>query len=210
MSVAASSNGISVGVALLAAPLLVAFGFLVMQGPKWCLAGLIAAVVFGYTRDSVSLGSVDLRVPDLFLVALAGWVVVLRARDGQRGWIPGRRLLAVWLAVLGFSLYPLLVHGTVDVGALVGWMRLVATFALVWFVPYAVYRMRDIEFILGVVALVTTAEIVTALFSRGSRRQSRSAPERGKRSEQYGLARGNRRRARTARSFTRSHRHSRC
>ncbi len=58
----------------------------------------------------------------------------------QRGWIPGRRLLAAWLAVLGFSLYPLLVHGTADVGALVGWMRLVATFALVWFVPYAVYR----------------------------------------------------------------------
>jgi O-Antigen ligase len=160
---AGSFTGITPGVALLAAPALVALGFLVMQGPKWCLAGLIATVVLGYAHDSISLGSIDLRVPDLFLVALAGWVVVLRARNGQRGWIAGRRLLAVWLAVLGFSLYPLLVHGSVDATALVGWMRLVATFSLVWFVPYALYRVRDIEFVLKVIALVTTAEIVRAL-----------------------------------------------
>ncbi len=35
----ASSNSLPVGVALLAAPALVVFGFLVVQGPKWCLAG---------------------------------------------------------------------------------------------------------------------------------------------------------------------------
>src|SRR4029077_2746675 len=99
----ASSTSLSVGVALLAAPALVVFGFLVVQGPKWCLLGLIAAVVFGYAHDSVKLGSVDVRIPDAFLVALACWVVVLRARDGQRGWIPGRRLLGLWLAALGFS-----------------------------------------------------------------------------------------------------------
>ncbi len=114
----ASSTSLPVGVALLTAPALVGFGFLVVQGPKWCLLGLIAAVVFGYSRDSVTLGSVDLRVPDLFLIVLGGWVVVLRARNGQRGGIPGRRLLALWLAALGFSLYPLLVRGSVDAGAL--------------------------------------------------------------------------------------------
>ena len=102
----ASSTSLPVGVALLTAPALVVFGFLVVQGPKWCLLGLIAAVVFGYSHDSVTLGSVDLRVPDLFLVALAGWVVVLRARNGQRGWIPGRRLLALWLAALGILALP--------------------------------------------------------------------------------------------------------
>ena len=160
---AASGVGIPVGAALLAAPALVLFGFLVVQGPQWCLAALIAAVVFGYSHDSFALGSVDLRVPDLFLVVLAGWVVVLRARNGQRGWIAGRRLLAVWLAALGFSLYPLIVHGTADTAALVGWLRLVATFALVWFVPYALYRVRDVEFLLGVVAFTTTAEIVEAV-----------------------------------------------
>jgi O-antigen ligase len=163
--VAASVTSLPVGVALLAAPALVAFGFLVVQGPKWCLLGLIAAVVFGYAHDSVTLGSVDLRVPDLFLIALAGWVVVLRARNGQRGWIPGRPLLALWLAALGLSLYPLLVRGEVDAGALVGWLRLVATFALVWLVPYALYRLRDIEFVLGGIAFITTTEIFLAVVS---------------------------------------------
>jgi O-antigen ligase len=161
----ASSTSLPVGAALLTAPALVVFGFLVVQGPKWCLLGLIAAVVFGYSNDSVTLRSVNLRVPDLFLIALAGWVVVLRARNGQRGWIPGRPLLALWLAALGLSLYPLLVHGTVDAGALVGWLRLVATFALVWLVPYALYRLRDIEFVLGGIALITTAEIFLAVVS---------------------------------------------
>jgi hypothetical protein len=169
VAVSASSNGISVGVALLAAPLLVAFSFLVAKGPKWCLLGLIAAVVFGFSRDSVSLGAIDLRVPDPFLVALAGWVLVLRARDGQRGWIPGRRLLAVWLAALGFSLYPLLVHGTVDAAALVVWLRLVSTFVLVWFVPYAVYRLRDIEFVFGGIAVIVTAALLLTILSALSR-----------------------------------------
>ena len=140
------------------------FGFLVAQGPKWCLLGLITAVVFGYSRDSVTLGSVDLRVP-ICSSRLAGWVVVLRARNGQRRWIAGRRLLTLWLAALGFSLYPLLVHGTVDAGALVGWLRLVATFALVWLVPYALYRLRDIEFLLGGIAFITTTEIFLAVVS---------------------------------------------
>jgi O-antigen ligase len=137
----------------------------VVQGPTWCLLGLIAAVVFGYAHDAVTLGRVDLRVPDVFLVALAGWVVVLRARTGQRGWIPGRTLLALWLASLGFSLYPLLVRGTIDASALVGWLRLVATFALVWLVPYALYRLRDIEFVLAGIALLTTTEIFLAVVS---------------------------------------------
>src|SRR4029077_19040149 len=68
-------------------------------------------------------------------------------------------------AALGFSLYPLLVHGTVDASALVGWLRLVATFALVWLVPYALYRLRDVGFLLGGVALLTTTEIFLAIVS---------------------------------------------
>ena len=40
-----------------------------------------------------------------------------------------------------------------------------ATFALVWFVPYALYRRRDIEFLLGGIALITTTEIFLAVVS---------------------------------------------
>jgi O-antigen ligase len=164
---AASAGNLSVGVALLAGPGLVAFGFLVIQGPEWCLLGLIAAVVLGFSNDSAQLGSIDIRVPDVFLVALACWVVVVRARHGQRGWIAGRRLFALWLLALGFSIYPLLVQGTTDVGSLIGWIRLVATFGLVWFVPYALFQRRDVEFLLGGIALITTAEIVIAIVGSG-------------------------------------------
>lgn len=159
----ASSEKVPVGLALVAAPALLAFGFLVARGPQWCILGLVGSVVFGFGNDSVQVGSVDLRVPDMFLVALVVWVIVLRSRGGQRGWIAGRRLLAVWLLAVGFSLYPLLVDGTADAGALVGWLRLVATFALVWFVPYALSRRRDVEFLLGGIALLISAEIAYAI-----------------------------------------------
>ena len=144
---------------LLAGPALIVFGFLVMQGPRWCLAGLIVSVVLGYGTSSVAAGSVDLRVPDLFLAALLGWSIYLRTRNGPRGWLNGRFLLALWLVVLGFSLYPLLVSGTIGADAIVGWARLVATFALVWMVPYAIYTRRDVEFALGAVAVAATAGV---------------------------------------------------
>jgi O-antigen ligase len=160
---AASVDGISPAAALLAAPALVAFGFVVTRGPTWCLAGLMAGVVLGYAHDSVSIGGIDLRVPDAFFVALAVWALVIRSRTGQRGWIRGRRLLALWLAALGLSLYPLFVHGSVDTGAFVGWLRLVATFSLVWLVPYSMFRLRDVQFVFGFLAFVTTLELVLAL-----------------------------------------------
>ena len=55
--------------------------------------------------------------------------------------------------------------GLASAGALVGWLRLVATFALVWLVPYALYRLRDVEFLLGGIALITTTEIFLAIVS---------------------------------------------
>ena len=144
---------------LLAAPLFVALVFFVLQGPKWCLAAIIASLVFGLSKYSFSAGGVDLRVSDVFYVALGVWVVLLRWRDGQRGYLIGRRVLALWLLAAGFSLYPLLVQGTAPTDSVIGWLRLVATFTLVWFVPYALRTVADVEFTLGVLALATTTEV---------------------------------------------------
>ena len=159
---------------LAATPAFIAVSFLVLQGPKWCLAAIIASVVFGLSNDSATIGGVDLRVSDGFYVALGVWVLVLRARDGQRGYLVGRRMLAVWMAVIGFSLYPLLVQGIAEQASLIVWLRLVATFSLVWFVPYALRTVSDVEFTLGALAIAATTEVGAAA-SRISQRVMSSA-----------------------------------
>jgi O-antigen ligase len=152
----------SAGLWLAAAPAFIALLFLVLQGPKWCLAAIIASAVFGLSNSSVAAGGVDVRVTDIFYVALGVWVLVLRARDGQRGYLFGRRMLAVWMVAIGFSIYPLLVQGTAQQDSVVAWLRLVATFSLVWFVPYALRTVKDVEFTLGALALAATTEVGSA------------------------------------------------
>ena len=119
---------------LLATPVLLLLGYLTSLGPKWALAFLIGAIVFGFS-ETVALGSFDLRVPDLFYVILFGWALVIRARGGQRGHLMGRPLLALWFVTLGLLSYPLLLQGEIGTDELIPWLRLVATFSLVWLVP---------------------------------------------------------------------------
>lgn len=144
---------------LAAAPAFLVLAYFALKGPKWSLAAIIVSVVFGLSNTSISAGGLDLRVTDFFYVLLAVWVFVLRARDGQRGYLVGRPVLGVWLLLAGFSLYPLFVQGTGTQEAVVSWLRLVATFSLVWLVPYAVRTVRDMEFTLGALALATTVQV---------------------------------------------------
>ena len=68
-------------------------------------------------------------------------------------------MLGVWLLLIGFSLYPLFVQGTGTQEAVVSWVRLAATFSLVWLVPYAVRTTKDVTFTLGVLGLATTIQV---------------------------------------------------
>ena len=147
---------------LLAAPLLLLVAYLASLGPKWAVAFLMGAIVFGFS-GKVTLGSFDLRVPDLFYVILFGWALVIRARAGQRGYLIGRPLLALWFVALGLSLYPLLLQGDIGVDELIPWLRLLATFSLVWLVPYALRTRRDVHFALGALGAVATVEVGKAV-----------------------------------------------
>jgi O-antigen ligase len=142
---------------LLATPVVLLVLYIASLGPKWSVALLIAATIFGYSTSAITVGSsLDIRIPDLFYVILFGWALVIRARGGQRGHLVGRSLLAVWFGVLGLSLYPQLVQGEIAADALIPWLRLVATFSLVWLVPYALRSRRDIEFALGALGAAAT------------------------------------------------------
>ena len=46
--------------------------------------------------------------------------------------------------------------------SVVAWLRLVATFSLVWFVPYALRTVSDVEFTLGALAVAATTEVGSA------------------------------------------------
>jgi O-antigen ligase len=152
---------LSVAAWLAAAPALVAFGFVVRQGPRWCLAGLLVSAITGLYKNSWAVGQVDLRISDLFYVALVVWVLVLRLERGPlRGRPIGQRWVGIWLAALGISLYPVLVSSLgLSTTPLIAWLRLVQTISLLWLIPYAIRTVEDVEFTLGVVALATTAEI---------------------------------------------------
>jgi hypothetical protein len=143
---------------LLAAPIVLLLGYLASLGPKWALAFLIGAIVFGIST-TIAVGSLDLRAPDLFYVILFGWALVIRARGGQRGHLVGRPLLALWFVALGVSLYPLLIQGEIGTDALIPWLRLIATFSLVWLVPYALRTRQDLRFAFGALGAAATIEV---------------------------------------------------
>ncbi len=150
---------------LVAGPALVALGYLVAQGPRWCLLALVAAVVFGLYQDALSAGPTQLRIDDLFFVALAVWA--LRTRSGQ-GRLPvadvGQRQIALLVGALAISLYPLIVHAGSDLSnSVIAWIRIVETVSLVWLVPYALRQFRDFDFLLRGLALMMSLELVGAI-----------------------------------------------
>jgi O-antigen ligase len=147
---------------LVAAPGFIILSFFVLKGPKWCLAAIIMSVAFGLSNTSVTAGGFDLRVTDFFYLVLGVWVVVLKAREGQRGYLIGRRMLVVWLVITGYSLYPLIVQGGAQQDLIISWLRLAATFSLVWMVPYALRTIKDVEFTLGALALALTTQVGVA------------------------------------------------
>jgi O-antigen ligase len=141
-----------------------AFALVRWAGPRWCLAALVVTTVFGLSSTSTSAGRVNLRLTDIPYLALLGWVVVIRARRGVRRVNIGQRTLAVFVAVLGISLLPILAtspHNFFD--GFVSWARLAETFSIVWLVPYSVDRPSDRRFVIGVVVAACSAELAWAI-----------------------------------------------
>jgi O-antigen ligase len=143
---------------------LLAFALVRWAGPRWCLAALVFTTVLGWSSASTSAGRVNLRVTDIPYLAVLGWVLVIRARSGVRRVDIGQRTLAVFLAVLGISLLPILAtspHSFFD--DFVSWARLVETFSIVWLVPYCVGRPSDRRFLIGVVCAACSFELGWAI-----------------------------------------------
>jgi O-antigen ligase len=121
--------------------------------------------VLGLYETSGSAGRVNLRLTDLPYLAVLGWVLVVRARGGVRGVNDiGQRTLAIFVAILGLSLLPLLAtspHSFFD--SFVSWARLAETLSIVWLVPYCVDRPSDRRFIIGIVVAACSIELGWAI-----------------------------------------------
>lgn len=154
-----------VALIVVAGPAVVAVGAVLVAGPRVCLAALILTDVLGLYKNTLDVGGLGVRILDLFWVALVVWTLVIRHR-GERPVVAriGQAQLAVLLAAFAVSLYPVAVLGWGDVAdPFVAWIRLAQTFSLVWLVPYALPRRRDLLFVLRCVEFGLTIEVVRAL-----------------------------------------------
>ncbi len=134
----------------------------VTRDPVWCVAGVLGLTLVGAYRVGIVLGVIDLRLSDLPLALLMAWVVHRRIQDGRvvRADV-GQRVVAVLLMIFGLSLvasYGLAEGDAIDL--VVSLARLVATFSLVWLVPYAVRTAR--HRLLVIRALVVTGGLELA------------------------------------------------
>jgi hypothetical protein len=160
---------VSSGWELIAAvPALIVVGFVVARGPRACLALLVVTAVVGLNRYVIG-GQHGFRVIDIFWMGLVGWTLSIRAREGRvLGRQVGQRYVGVWLAALLVSLYPVAVYTPSGFSnAFISWARLAETISLVWLVPYALRRIEDIEFVLGVIEVTVAATIVLAMLHYG-------------------------------------------
>jgi O-antigen ligase len=152
---------------LLAGPALVLFVPLVARRPDWTLCALAASVVLGLDRGTLSLGAADLRITDLFYVALVIWVIFERRREpGRRSADVGQRQMSLWLLGLAISLFPVAVVAPGDIAEpLLAVLRLVETLSLVWIVPFVVRRLRDLHVVFGLLGAVLTYEVGRSIIS---------------------------------------------
>jgi O-antigen ligase len=155
---------------LLAGPALVLFVALVTRRPELALCLLCAGVVLGWDQNTLAFGSVDLRVTDVFFVALVIWVIFARRRDPDaRGADVGQRQLLLWFGALAISLYPVIIlSGAGELTEpLLAVLRLLETLSLVWIVPYVARNVRDLRVIFGVLAAILTYEVGRSIISQG-------------------------------------------
>ena len=155
---------------LLAGPALVLFIALVIGRPELALCALCAGSVLGWDNNTLAFGSVDLRITDLFFVALVIWVIFARRREPDgRGADVGQRQLLLWFIGLAISLYPVII--LTGAGALtepmLAVLRLFETLSLVWIVPYVARTVKDLRVIFGVLAVVLTYEVGRSIISSG-------------------------------------------
>jgi O-antigen ligase len=141
-----------------------------VSGPVACL-GAIAALTFVRVLPDVSVGGgVDLFPADAFFGALVCWWVIraaglgARSRDARGGAALNSAPVLVFLAYAGLTL---LYVAAVDPDRLsvssVSWLRLVQTASIGWLAATFVRTRRDLNVVLGAVAVAGAVGVVLAL-----------------------------------------------
>ena len=136
-------------------------GVLFTRHPLWSLAAVLGTTLLGLNSVSIPAGPFDLRVSDAAPRGSDGLGRHLRL---QRGRTPrndvGQLPLALLLIVFGVSLaFSYGVARADFLHLIVSLMRAVATFSLVWLVPYAVRSAADRVFVLRALVIAGGIEL---------------------------------------------------
>ena len=129
-----------------------------------CLAMLVVTAILGLNVHAVG-GQHGFRVIDVFWVALVGWTLHIRSTEGP---IPGVKSVRLRSASGSLRCSSRCIRSpcTHRVGSRtdsIAWARLAETISIVWLVPYALRKIDDVEFMLGVIAVTITADILYSI-----------------------------------------------
>ena len=155
---------------LLLAPALVVAIALVSGGARWCLGALAILGVLGLPKLSVAMGPIDLRATDAgYILVALGVLVEQRRRGSEPATDMGQFQLALFLGAMGVSLVPAIVTGIAGIGLIVSWLRLIATFTLLWLIPMGIREESERHFVLKAAAWALFVSLGWAVFEASSR-----------------------------------------
>ena len=150
--------------------------YVCLLSARWCLIGLLVATTLGFYRHTLGLGAVDLRVTDVFYVALVAWVVAERSRIRQARPQIGQRQIGWFLAILTISIFSF--HQVDLVASSVSMARFIQTLSLLWLVPYATRTARDRVVVVNVLLLCIASELLFGLLTQsGDRFAGQNGPD---------------------------------
>jgi O-antigen ligase len=147
----------------------IVIGYLFVRDPRWPLVALLGITLFALYRRGLAAGPISLRPTDLAYVAIVGWSVVLRSRQGSGSLSPvGQKHLCALIGVFLLTLLPLLARSPGDFAdAFVSWLRLAQTASLVWLVPHALPGAPGRRFLVNAIAFLSAMELVRVIIYTG-------------------------------------------
>jgi O-antigen ligase len=145
-----------------------------LAGPVPCLMAIASLTAAGLSPSLIQLGGIDLKLVDVFFAALVVWWLWESIGRAQRVFPErprvdfGQLAALAFLGYAGLSLWQILNSGDASFsGSLISWIRLVQTFWLAWIAATVLRTKRDIQLLIGSIAVGAVAAVGIAVAEGG-------------------------------------------